>query len=154
MRFRSQVVHGTKRPYTSWTFLIVPEAVVESVGRKRFDVRGELAGVEFTGTVAKGEGVYRVPIPKDVLERAGVAPGSSVQVGLEVDPSARVVEVPEELAAVLASQPALGRAFGALPPSLQRAWSTHVAEARQPATRVRRAARAAEGIRGRRYPNE
>jgi hypothetical protein len=149
-RFVTRLVAGRKAPYASWTFVEVPAAATEAIGHG--PVRGTLAGAAFRGTAGRSGGVLRVPVTRDLLERAGVARGDRVEVALEVDPEPRPVEVPEELRAVLDADPALARVFASSPPSHRRAWARHVAEAKQPETRRRRAAKASEGIRDRRFP--
>jgi uncharacterized protein YdeI (YjbR/CyaY-like superfamily) len=57
--------------------------------------------------------------------------------------------LPPELADALAKAPAAKRAFDALPPSHRREWQKYVAEAKQAATRVRRAAKAVAELSGR-----
>ncbi len=154
-RFETRLVPGGKRPYTTWTFLVVPPAVVTGWGgRGRFPVRGTLAGVPFRGTVARGEGVYRMPVPRPLREQAGVEVGDVVAVEIEIDPEPRPVEIPDELAEVLDGDAELSREFAALPPAHKRAWATHVGSAKRPETRRRRAARASEGILSRRFPGE
>ena len=60
--------------------------------------------------------------------------------------------VPDELKAVLKGDRELARLFDALPPSHRRAWAQHVGEAKQAASRERRAAQARDGIRSRSFP--
>lgn len=152
--FETELTAGSKAPYTTWTFLVVPEAVATELGPGRHPVRGELAGAPFRGTLSRGEGLLRMPVPADLRERLGVGPGDVVTVRLELDPEPRPVEIPGELEQVLDSEPDLAALFAALPPSHQRAWAAHVGEAKREATRLRRAAKAAEGIRGRLFPGQ
>ena len=150
--FSTTLVHGTKRPYDTWTFVVVPEAVVEALGAKRVAVRGTLHGVAFRGTMSKGEGVYRMPVPRDLQARAGVACGSVVRVVMDLDRMPRPVKIPPELQEVLAGDAALARHFDALPPAHRRAWASYVGDAKRPETRSRRAAQAPEGILRRSFP--
>ncbi|MBE1497398.1 uncharacterized protein YdeI (YjbR/CyaY-like superfamily) [Amycolatopsis lexingtonensis] len=59
-----------------------------------------------------------------------------------------MTEVPEELAAALAAAPDAAAAFEALPPSHRREYVQWVAEAKKPETRVSRARKAVERLRG------
>jgi len=149
-RFKAVLVPGRKPPYTTWTFIEIPAAQASALGHG--PVRGRLAGTPFRGTASRSAGVLRVPVPRALLEDAGVARGDRVEVTLERDPQPRPVRVPAELKAVLAAEPALAAAFEALPPSHRRAWAQHVSEAKRPETRERRAAKARTGIRGREFP--
>jgi hypothetical protein len=150
--FSTVLVTGSKRPYDSWTFLVVPDRVVATLGSKRPQVRGTISGVPFTGTVSKGEGVYRMPVPRELQARAKVVCGDRVRVFMEIDPETRPVDIPQELQDVLDGNPDLAKRFDALPPSHRRAWSAYVADAKRAETRLRRAGKAHEGIRGKSFP--
>jgi uncharacterized protein YdeI (YjbR/CyaY-like superfamily) len=56
------------------------------------------------------------------------------------------MEIPDELEAALDANSAARRAFDRMPPSHQREYATHVAEAVQAETRIRRAERMVELI--------
>lgn len=61
------------------------------------------------------------------------------QAGLKVEaPARRVLDLPEELAAALAKNRALAKAFNALTPGRQRAYAMHINGAKQAATRAAR----------------
>jgi hypothetical protein len=151
-RFRTTLVPGNKRPYRSWTFLVVPSDVALSWGPGQKAVRGFISGHPFRGTASRGESVLRVPIQRDFREITGLACGDTVDVALELDVTPRPVHIPVELQVVLNDDPAVAELYDNLPPSLRRAWATHVAEAKLPETRVRRARRAPDGIRARAFP--
>jgi len=150
--FWTVLVSGGKRPYDAWTFLVVPNHVVEKLGSKRAQVRGTIRGVHFTGTVSRGEGVYRMPVPRDLQMKARIACGDQVRVSMQLDSEPRLVGVPPELQELLAADPTLAKRFADLPPAHRRAWAAHVAEAKRPDTRARRAAKAADGIRNKTFP--
>jgi hypothetical protein len=151
-RFKTVLVAGGKRPYTSWTFLIVPPAVAAEWGPGPRAVRGTLSGCAFRGTASRGEGALRVPISRDLREQAGLRRGDTVEVMLELDAEPRPVPVPDELRAVFRDDPKVAALYDALPPSHRRAWAAYVAEAKQPETRLRRARKAPQGIRTRSFP--
>ena len=113
---------------------------------------GTIKGVSFTGTVSKGEGVYRMPVPRDLQTKAKIACGDKVRVFMEVDPEPRPVDIPQELQEVLAADPDLSRRFDGLPPAHRRAWAAYVADAKRAETRIRRAAKAPDGIRSKSFP--
>jgi hypothetical protein len=153
LTFTTRLVPGRKVPYSAWTFVELPPEVLAVLGgRGPLPVRGTLAGTPFRGTAARGEGAVRVPFRREVLLAAGVARGDVVEVSLEPDPEPRPVEVPEELARLLAADPALEARFHRLAPSMRRAWAEHIASAKRPETRKRRAAAAPDGIRSRGWP--
>jgi hypothetical protein len=163
--FEAVLAPGGKVPYDQWVFVVFPEEVVASwggggtrpVGRhpvRRHPVCGTLAGVPFRGTASRGEGVVRMPVTAALRAEAGVAVGDRVRVAVALDPSPRPVHVPAELQSVLDEDDVLAAAFDDLAPSCRRAWATHVAEAKRPETRVKRADAAREGIARRRFPGQ
>ncbi len=150
--FTTELVPGGKRPYDTWNFVVLPDAVVAALGRPPFAVRGTLAGAPFRGSAARGEGVVRVPVTAELRARAGVARGDRVEVRIELDREPPALDVPAELQAVLDSDRTLRTAWDAMAPSHRRAWAQYVGEAARPETRARRAAKADEGIRARAFP--
>jgi bifunctional DNA-binding transcriptional regulator/antitoxin component of YhaV-PrlF toxin-antitoxin module len=151
-RFRTTLVSGSKPPYTSWTFLIIPAGLAAQWGPGQIPVQGSISGTTFRGTASRGEGQLRIPIPRELRERAGVAMGDTVDVAIELDPNPRPLSVPEELRAVFRDHPEVARLYDQLPPSLRRAWAAYVDEAKRPETRNRRARKAPHGIRVREFP--
>jgi hypothetical protein len=94
-RFKAKLVAGKKAPYTSWTFIVVPEVIQNEWKKARFNVRGTINGQPFCGTVSKGEGVHRMSMKKELLEKIGVSKGTNVDVAMELDTTSRPVDVPE-----------------------------------------------------------
>ena len=150
--FSTVLVSGTKCPYDSWTFVVVPNHVVAGLGSKRAQVRGTIGGVSFRGTVSRGEGVYRMPVPRDLQIKSNIARGDRVQVFMEVDAEPRPINIPPELEEVLATDPDVARRFEDLPTAHRRAWAAYVADAKRVETRTRRAAKATDGIRNKTFP--
>jgi len=153
-RFKAKLVPGKKTPYSSWTFILIPEAIQKAWKKPRCNVRGTINGEPFRGTISQGEGVYRMPVKKSLLNKIGVSRGTSVEVVMELDTEPRAIDVPEELQAVLDKDKSLAKLFDAMSPSHRRAWTTYVGEAVRPETRARRAQKASDGIRARAYPNQ
>jgi hypothetical protein len=151
-RFRSTLVPGSKVPYRTWTFLVIPRKIAAAWGPGQKAIRGTIGGHPFQGTASRGEGVTRMPLPREFRETTGFRCGDTVDVVLDLDPAPRPVDVPSELRAVLRRDPEAAALFDTLPPSCRRAWAEHVAEAKRPETRLRRAERAPAGIRARAYP--
>jgi len=151
-RFRTKLVPGTKRPYSSWTFLIIPPELAAEWGPGRKAVRGILSGTPFRGTASRSGGVLRMPVPRDLREQAGVRLGDTVDVAIELDTDPRPIALPDELRAVFNDNPEVGRLYLLLPPSHRRAWASYVEEAKRPETRRRRARKAPAGIRAREFP--
>ena len=151
-RFQTTLVPSKKRPYTTWTFLNIFHALAKEWGAGQKAVRGTISGKAFRGTVSRGEGVLRMPVPRDLRGAAGVCAGDTVAVALELDTDPRPVDLPHELRAVFNDAPDVAALYEALPPSQRRAWAAYVAEAKRPETRLQRARTAQTGIRARAFP--
>ncbi len=151
-RFQTTLVSGQKAPYRTWTFLVIPDTLASEWGSGTHPIRGTIAGAPFRGTASRGEGVLRMPVPRELREAAGVERGDTVAVAVELDPAPRVVEIPDELRAVFEKDREVAKLFEALPPAHRRAWAQYVAEAKRAETRVRRAKAAPKGIRARAFP--
>jgi uncharacterized protein YdeI (YjbR/CyaY-like superfamily) len=85
---------------------------------------------------------------KDIREGLGKGPGDEIEVNVEPDLDERVVEIPPELEALLDESPQARRAFDALAYSHRREHAMHVAEAKKPDTRQRRATKTIETLLG------
>ena len=150
--FRTVLMNGKKRPYDSWTFVIIPPRIASSWGPGQKAVRGTIAGCAFRGFASRGEGALRVPISREFLAAAEIGRGDKVEVELQLDEAPPPVRIPNELMNVFRNDPEVGVLYEKLPPSYKRAWATYVAEAKRPETRVRRAGQAPDGIRARAFP--
>ena len=153
-RFDAELVSGQKPPYDTWTFVHVPDSVYAEFGQARPPVHGTIGGAKFRGTIHRSDGIPRLVVKRDLLDRIGASKGDMVEVRIELDTKTRDVDVPPELEAVLDDDPKLRELYPNLAPSLRRAWATFVAEAKRPDTRVRRAEKARKGIREKLYPNQ
>ena len=145
------------QPEGSSAYAVVPDEVGERLGvRGRTSVVGTLNGHPFKNqvmpyTFGGGEKRLLMPVNNAVRKAAGgLRPGDFVTFELERDESSRsaAIDVPPELQAALAADPALRAAWDALAPSHRREHAEHVAEAKQPATRQRRLAATIERLTG------
>lgn len=150
--FKTTLVAGSKPPYDSWTFVVIPAELAAEWGTGRTAVRGTISGIPFRGAASRGQGQLRVPIPKKLRERAGFARGDIVEVMIEPDTDPPPLRIPDELGAIFRDQPDVARLYEELPPSFRRAWATYVGDAKRPETRARRAQKAPDGIRAREFP--
>jgi hypothetical protein len=137
MRFTTTIELGGKTA----TGFRVPADVVASFGKgKKPPVRVTINGHTYRSTVAAYGDVFMLPLSAENREAAGVAAGDSVEVELELDTAPRIVEVPEDLAAAIAADPAAAAFWPTLSYSNQR-WHVLSAEgAKSPDTRQRRIA--------------
>jgi hypothetical protein len=143
-RFEARVSKNDSGGYTA----IVPFDPKEAFGRVRAPVRARVNGHTFTTTLARYGGVDYMGFNRGVREAAGIADGDVLTIELELDEEERAVTIPQELAAALARDPDARAAFDALSPSHRRRHAGWIAEAKQPETRVRRAERTLESLRG------
>jgi hypothetical protein len=126
----------------------VPVEVVEELGGGgRIKVVATFDGIEYRGSVVTYGGRQIIGVLKEIRTRLGKGPGDEISVTLELDREERTVELPEELAAVLDADLEARRRFEALSYSHQRQHALHVAEAKQAATRERRAQRVIDDLR-------
>lgn len=143
MEFRAELELGGKTA----TGIEVPAEVVEALGSgRRPAVRVTLRDHTYRTTVAVMGGRFLLPVSAEVRSAAGVAAGDVLDVGIELDTEPRTVEVPADLAAALAAEPAAGRAFAALPPGRQKELVRGVESAKKPETRQRRLLAAIETL--------
>jgi len=142
-------------PIESGTFVVIPADVVEALrATGRASVTGTIDGHEFRNQFMPYtfEGVGRqvvMAVNKATRRAIGKNAGDTVEFDLERDERSRSadVQVPPELAEALGADPAAKTAFDALAPSHRREYAEHVAEAKRPETRLRRAAEVIAALR-------
>ena len=142
-------------PIESGTFVVIPADVVEALrATGRTSVAGTIDGHEFRNQFMPYtfEGVGRqvvMAVNKATRRAIGKNAGDTVEFDLERDERSRSadVQVPPELAEALGADPAAKTAFDALAPSHRREYAEHVAEAKRPETRLRRAAEVIAALR-------
>ncbi len=143
MRFRATLELNGK----SATGIEVPPSVVEELGGgRRPAVAVTLRDHTYRTTVGSMGGRFLIPVSADVRTAAGVAAGDELDVGIELDTAPRTVEVPADLAAALAADPAVQEAWSALAYSHQKEWVRSVEDAKKPETRQRRVAAAVSAL--------
>ena len=144
MRFRTTVELGGKTA----TGLEVPAEVVDALGAGRKPpVTVTICGHTYRSTVAVMGGRYLLPLSAENRTAAGVAAGEDVDVEVALDTEPREVAVPEDLAAALESDAAAREAFERLSYSHRRRHVMAIEDAKTPATRQRRVAKALEMLR-------
>lgn len=116
-------------------------------GRKRFPVVATVDGYTWRTSVARMGGEFLLGLNREVRTGAGVEAGDEVDVELTLDTEPREVEVPPELAAALARDPAADAAYERLSFTHRKEYARWVAEAKRDETRARRVAQAVEMLR-------
>lgn len=97
-------------------------------------------GYSYRSTVAAYGDVFMLPLAAEHRNAANVKAGDIVKVTLELDIAPRTVDVPEDLAAALATQPGATEAFAALSYTARKEYVRQVESAKAQATRERRIA--------------
>lgn len=103
-----------------------PERVLRSIlaeaGKDKgpIPVRGTINGAEFSQTLVKYAGAWRLYINGIMLKDSGTALGERIEVEIEFDPRPRDVPINVELAAALKENKTAKRAFESLAPSRQK----------------------------------
>jgi uncharacterized protein YdeI (YjbR/CyaY-like superfamily) len=92
-------------------------------------------------------GAFYLGVHKATREAAGVEIGDEVELELTRDDSPRVLEIPPELEAAFASEPALRDRFDALSFSRRRDLAGPISEAKKPETRQARLEKALAALR-------
>jgi hypothetical protein len=121
-------------------YFILPVDIQAVFGRHRPPIRVTIRRHTFRTTPARYGGEYFVVVNRANREAIGIDHGDRVRIRIEADAEPRVVEPPPDLAEALAGSAAAKAAFDRLSFSHQKAYADWVAEAKRPATRVRRGA--------------
>jgi uncharacterized protein YdeI (YjbR/CyaY-like superfamily) len=131
-------------------FVDVPAEVLARISdRRRVPVVVTVNDHTFRTTIAPMGGMLCLGFNAANASAAQVTPGAEIDIEMDLDTAPREVDVPAELAAALAADPQAKATFDAMSYSHRREWADHVREAKQPATRVRRAAKAVATLRDR-----
>jgi uncharacterized protein YdeI (YjbR/CyaY-like superfamily) len=129
-------------------FLLTDEQVVMvGGGKKAFPVRVTVNGTSLSLRLARMGGQNMIGLSKASRAEAGVEIGSSYSVEIALDEAERVVEVPADLEAALAADPAARTAFEALSSTHRKEFARWVEEAKKDETRVQRIATTVEMVR-------
>jgi uncharacterized protein YdeI (YjbR/CyaY-like superfamily) len=116
-------------------------------GAKRFPVVATVNGHTWRTSVARMGGEFLVGLNREVRTAAGAEAGDEVDVTLELDTAPREVELPEDLAAALASDPAAKAAFEGMSFTHRKEYARWITEAKREETRSRRVEQALERLR-------
>jgi hypothetical protein len=129
----------------------VPDEILASFGAgKRVPVVVTIdGGYSYRSTTAVMGGRNLISFNADTRAKTGKGKGDEVEVTLEHDTAPRIVEVPDALAAVLATDPDAAAAWERLSPSAKKAHATSILDAKTDETRDRRVAKVLGTLRGR-----
>jgi Bacteriocin-protection, YdeI or OmpD-Associated/Domain of unknown function (DUF1905) len=143
MRFRTTVLRAGKTA----TGIQVPDEIVDAMGSgKRPPVRVTINGYTYRSTIASMGGRFMVGVSAEVRDRAHVRGGDAVDVDVELDRSAREVEVPPDLAKALKRDAKARKAFDALSYSNKQRHVLSIEGAKTEETRQRRIDKAIQAL--------
>jgi hypothetical protein len=147
VRFRAELKLNGKTA----TGFVVPPEIVERLGAgKRVAVRAWIGSYTYRTTVAPMGGRFLMPVSAQHREKARIAAGDEVEIGLELDESPREVIVPPDLAQALAKNAKAKAFFDGLTSSQRQWFVTQVESAKKAETRQRRVDEAVAMLRERR----
>ncbi len=119
-------------------------------GKRAFPVTVSVNGTTLSLRLARMGGENLIGLAKAARAQADVQLGATYDVEIAVDTTERTVDVPEDLAAALAADPALQAAFAALAPSRRKELARWVADATRAETRASRVATTLDRVRAHR----
>ena len=127
----------------------VPPRVATKLGLKGMPkIQSVIAGFPYRGSLMPmGDGTYCLGVAKAIREAAGLDFGDSITVQLEIDTAPRIVEVPADLATVLAKDPTARAAWESLSYTDRKEIARGLEDAKRPETRKRRLAQSLERLR-------
>jgi hypothetical protein len=129
----------------SATGFAVPDEVVDELGGgRRPKVVITVNGYEYRTSIARMGERYLVPVSAERRRAAGVQAGDQLDVTLELDTAPREVDVPDDLAAALAAEPAAKAFFDTLSHSAKSWHVLQVTGAKKPETRANRVRKSVE----------
>lgn len=131
-----------KDDHVNATGLQVPPDVMAALGAttKKPPVKVTIGGYSYQTTVAVMGGVSMLSLSAEHRKAAGVEPGATIDVTLELDLEPRTVDVPDDLATALAAQAGARATFDALAFSKRKEFVRQVNDAKTQETRDRRIA--------------
>ena len=133
---------------TSTGFRIPDELVEELGGGGRPKVTVTVNGASWRTSIARMGGEYWLGASAANRELTGISAGNDYDLDIELDTAPRVVEVPGDLAAALAADPAAKGAFDRLSYSHQRQHVEAILDAKKEETRRRRVDKSLAMLRG------
>ncbi len=129
-------------------FILTDEQVATvGGGKKTFPVTVTVNGTTLALRLARMGGENMIGLSRAARSQAGVDIGSTYDVEIALEGGERTVEVPEDLAAALATDPAARTAFAALSYTHRKEYVRWVTEAKKEATRAGRIAKTVEMLR-------
>jgi bifunctional DNA-binding transcriptional regulator/antitoxin component of YhaV-PrlF toxin-antitoxin module len=127
-------------------FVIVPFDVRKEFGRARPPVKASINGHSYRSTISVYGGKYYLPVRSDHREAAGVKAGDIVEVTIAPDTEVREVDVPAELATLLARNRQAKESWERLSYTSRKEHANAIRSAKRTETRARRLKRILETL--------
>jgi hypothetical protein len=115
---------------------------------KKPAVTVSIGGHTYRSTIAKRGADFLLPLSAENRTAAGAAAGDEVEVDVELDTAPRIVELPDDLAALLDADPSARAAYDALSFSTQRGLVEPIGQSKSDETRQRRIDKVMTTLRG------
>ena len=127
----------------------MPKDVAAKMGLKGMPkVQAVIAGQPYRGSLMPmGDGTYCLGVLKSIQQAAGVKPGDTITVEIELDTAPRTVEPPPDLAKIIARDKKAAVAWDGLSYTNKKEMARGLEEAKKPETRERRLAAALDRLR-------
>ena len=138
---------ATLQQHGSGTVVVVPFELKEAFGSGRPPVRATVNGHTFRTTLFTMGGRALLGLNREVREAARVEARQEVSVELERDDEPRTVEVPQDLAAAMETDPAIRETFDDLSYTHRKEYVRWIEDAKREETRARRIEKSIELLR-------
>jgi Bacteriocin-protection, YdeI or OmpD-Associated/Domain of unknown function (DUF1905) len=144
IRFKARL-----QPRGAAAAVVLDQSQVAEIGEgaKRYPVVATVNGYVWRTSVAVMGGEFLLGLNREVRRGAGVDSGDEVDVSIELDTAPREVEIPEVLAAALATDPEAATAFARMAFTHRKEFAQWVGGAKREETRQRRVGQALTMIR-------
>lgn len=124
------------------TGIAIPPDIIDALaGGKKPLVCITMNGQTYRSSVASMGGSYMVSLTAENRDLTGVQGGDEIDVTIELDTEPRIYELPDDLAAALATKSGATEAFHASAPSKRKEFVRQVNDAKTQETRDRRIAK-------------
>ncbi len=132
------------------TFIEVPRELNEKLGLKgRPKIQAVIAGHPYRGSLMPtGDGSFCLGVLKSIQESAGLKRSDTITVEIGLDTSPRLIELPEELAQLIARDKTAAATWEKLSYTNKKEMALSISEAKKPETKERRLAAAIKKLRG------
>lgn len=128
-------------------FVTIPFDVEAAFGKKRVKVKAQIEGESYRGTLVRMGGPnHLLLVLKEIRQKIGKSFGDEIEIELEEDTEARVVDIPQELKEALGKNPQAQTFFEKLSYSHQREYVQWIEEAKREQTRQTRILRTIENL--------